>query len=257
MLNPSPLLSRTRVAILLASALALAPVLLLALPSGSPSAGALPAQRFTTRSSRPSPSSSVPTTEDPGPPSTRSTRPRPTQSTSPPVTRSPSTAAPRSTTRRSSAAAPSTVARATTVPTVPPSTAVPELLTAGPNNTSTGGQEETKGDGVSTTSALKWVIIGLVIVGLAIAALTVAYWRHTRPRADGSWDEGDRNGDGPSGPASGTAAPRFTPLASGGAEPYRPPGTGSWSSSSDRHHSWDPAPTVTAGERVDPPWGAR
>jgi hypothetical protein len=267
---PFPHLSRTRVALILGFALGLTPVLLavLALAPGERAASALPSQFRTTR---PRSTATAPETTADEPTTTR-TRPRPTQA-EPASTRAPTTAAARATTKRPTASAQG-ASSSTTFPTLPPSTATPELLVAGPVNPVTGESEGATngGDGVSTSAALRWVIIGLVLVGLAIAGLTVAYWRHTRPKPEPSWDGDDRD-DPPADPPAGPG-PGFTPLARGGSQLYGEPGTVTWrkpagnggggagsggggGGTSGGALPWERAPAVGAAEPYDPPWSAR
>jgi uncharacterized membrane protein YgcG len=274
---PFPHLSRTRVALIVGFALGLTPVLLavLALAPGERAASALPSQFRTTR---PRSTATAPETTADEPTTTRS-RPRPTPA-EPASTRAPTTAA-RATTKRPTASAQAGASSSTTFPTLPPSTATPELLVAGPVNPVTGESEGATngGDGVSTSAALRWVIIGLVLVGLAIAGLTVAYWRHTRPKSEPSWDGDDRD-DPPADPPAGPG-PGFTPVARGGSELYGEPGTVTWrkpagnggyangdggsgprgggggGGTSGGAPLWERSPAVGAAERYEPPWNAR
>jgi hypothetical protein len=254
MLSTSPHLSRLRVALLIASAL----TLVVAVLSSWTRAGALPAQRTTTRANATTTERAGPvTTDDPAP-----TRPRGPLTTAP-TTRAngPQYTPPRLSTRRpaSPSTAPGGGGRATTMPTLPGSTAVPELLVPGPNNTTTGAPPTT-GDGMSAGTALRWVIIALVLVGLAIAGLTVAFWRHTQPKPPETEDD-----DGPLGGSNGTPMPGLTQVAHAGADPFAAPDPLGWSPAPGGPEPWDarppppsPSPSVGAGpaESHDSQWGS-
>jgi hypothetical protein len=268
MQHSTPHLTRKRVAALITAALALAPVLVLALFTGERTAGALPAQRFTTRQRLTTESTAPETTEpDEDPPPTK-VRPRPTQTTEPAPPRPATTAAKVATTRKPAVA--STMAPApTSVVTMPPSTEAPELLVAGPVAAEGTAVEGSQDSGVSTSTALRWVIIGLVVVGLVIGGLTIAYWRHTRPRRAEPWEsDGD---DGLGAPPDGGHLAGFPPVTADVNEPYRPPGqsrppdpfrqpgqSGPQSPGSRPGGSslWDRPPPVRAGDGYDQPWGS-
>jgi hypothetical protein len=98
------------------------------------------------------------------------------------------------------------------MPTIPPSTAKPALLSD--EAPVAVGQDAAPVTGSSTTGMLRWVIAGLVAVAVALMALTAGYWRHTRPGRpaprpadDGSGRRpGDSGGAGRTGGGGGGAA---------------------------------------------------
>lgn len=57
----------------------------------------------------------------------------------------------------------------------------PAVITPSVPETTVGGPDDSSGGGMSTGFKLTAIVIGLTVVGASIAALTVAYWRHTRP----------------------------------------------------------------------------
>jgi uncharacterized membrane protein YgcG len=138
----------------------------------------------------------------------------------------------------STTAAPTTVAPTSVRPTTAPSTTRPQstssssttsttereaettttvkaaLLVPGPNDTSPQGDGTGTDDGLSSATKLRLIVAGLVVIALVILALTVMYWRHTRPWDD-EWDETERP-DGQGAPGDG-AAPDRVPAAVAGA----------------------------------------
>jgi hypothetical protein len=283
MQRTDPSLTRRRAAVAIATALVLGCVLGLTLGTGQRTAGALPAQLppFTTRLRTTTVPTGPRTTERPEePPPTR--RPRTTEEEAPEPTRPPVTTAKPATTRKAVPATTSAAASVTTpLPTMPPSTTVPELLVAGPVIVEGATAQEGKSDGVSASAALRWVIIGLIVVGLAIAGLTVAYWRHTRPRRPEPWEspEGEEDGGSPGGGAAAwnsndpyeiyrppPAQPGYGGQPtygdpSGPVDPSRighpgQPGQSTWAPQRGGTSMFDRPAGVPVGEAYDRPWGS-
>ena len=114
-------------------------------------------------------------------PTTTTTRPTTTQppTTLPPTTLPPTTLPP--TTASSTTTSSTTTSSTTTTvppPTVAPTTAAPTTATTEAPTTTTTAPVPTEN---SSEAGLRWVVAGLVSVAGAITALTVLYWRHTRP----------------------------------------------------------------------------
>jgi hypothetical protein len=126
---------------------------------------------------------------------------------------------------------------------VPTTNLNPKLLVSGPTDPAPAGPStgDTK---LSSSAKLKLIVGGLVAVALIIAALTVGYWRHTRPdesataggeRGEDRYDPTNRPADRP-GPGPG-------PRPDGSTVPAAPRTAGEFGVRGQSHVTVDPAST--------------
>lgn len=116
---------------------------------------------------------------------TTTTRPTTTTTTYRTTTTARVTTTTRPVTTTTAATSTSTVETTTSIPTAttnenPGTTIAPAVITPRSSDT-TGGSGTDSGGGMSSGFKLAAIVVGLGVVGVSIAALTVAYWRHTRP----------------------------------------------------------------------------